>query len=190
MKNKKTFHDIPNFNLIAATLLIMVKPNFILSLMLIDFSIGFSKTTDRTENVSRIHQPLTHRPINRLLLTYLKTIFCFFLFFLWINNDIYHWHSLDTSQKMKFSIKNFFSKCNQIHSFLRIWSHLLNKSLMKIVISCAVRIRHLNEVIEVREYCTPINRIFKIRWNEASNSFLRSVILELWKFFRISFPVL
>lgn len=81
MKNKKTFHDIPNFNLIAATLLIMVKPNFILSLMLIDFSIGFSKTTDRTENVSRIHQPLTHRPINRLLLTYLKTIFFFFFIF-------------------------------------------------------------------------------------------------------------
>lgn len=81
MKNKKTFHDIPSFNLIAATLLIMVKPNFILSLMLIDFSIGFSKTTDRTENVSRIHQPLTRRPINRLLLTYLKTIFCFFFIF-------------------------------------------------------------------------------------------------------------
>lgn len=81
MKNKKTFHDIPNFNLIAAALLIMVKPNFISSLMLIDFSIGFSKTTDRTENVSRIHQPLTHQPINRLLLTYLKTIFCFFFIF-------------------------------------------------------------------------------------------------------------
>ena len=80
MKNKKTFHDIPNFNLIAATLLIMVKRNFILSLMLIDFSIGFSKTPDRTEHVSLIHQPLTHRPIKRLLLTYLKTIFCFVFF--------------------------------------------------------------------------------------------------------------
>ena len=27
-----------------------------------------------------------------------------------------------TLQKMKFSIKEFFSKCNQIRSFLRIWS--------------------------------------------------------------------
>ena len=36
-----------------------------------------------------------------------------------------------TVQKMKFSIKDFFSKCDQIRSFLRIWSHLLNKSLME-----------------------------------------------------------
>ena len=36
----------------------------------------------------------------------------------------------DNAQKMKFSIKNFFSKCDQIRSFLRIWSHLLKKSLM------------------------------------------------------------
>ena len=35
-----------------------------------------------------------------------------------------------TSQKMKFSKKDFFSKCDQIRSFLRIWSHLLKKSLM------------------------------------------------------------
>ena len=32
---------------------------------------------------------------------------------------------------MKFSIKDFFSKCDQIRSFLPIWSHLLNKSLME-----------------------------------------------------------
>ena len=31
---------------------------------------------------------------------------------------------------MKFSIKDFFSKCDQIRSFLRIWSGLLKKSLM------------------------------------------------------------
>ena len=28
-----------------------------------------------------------------------------------------------TPQKNEVSIKNFFSKCDQIHSFLRIWSH-------------------------------------------------------------------
>ena len=43
---------------------------------------------------------------------------------------------------MKFSIKDFFSKCDQIRSFfrssLRIWSHLLEKSLMKNFIFCAV----------------------------------------------------
>ena len=31
-----------------------------------------------------------------------------------------------TPQKMKFSIKDFPSKCYQISSFLQIWSHLLN----------------------------------------------------------------
>ena len=30
---------------------------------------------------------------------------------------------------MKLSIMDFFSKCDQIRSFLRIWSHLLRKSL-------------------------------------------------------------
>ena len=34
-----------------------------------------------------------------------------------------------TAQKMKFSIKDFFGKYDQIRSFLRIWSHLLKKSL-------------------------------------------------------------
>ena len=39
---------------------------------------------------------------------------------------------------MKFSIKDFFSKCDQIRSFLRIWPHLLKKSLMENFIFCAV----------------------------------------------------
>ena len=39
---------------------------------------------------------------------------------------------------MKFSIKDFFSKCHQIGSFLRIWSHLLKKSLMENFIFCAM----------------------------------------------------
>ena len=43
-----------------------------------------------------------------------------------------------TAQKMNLSIKDFFSKCDQIRSFLRIWSHLLKKSLMEKFIFCAV----------------------------------------------------
>ena len=39
---------------------------------------------------------------------------------------------------MKFSIKDFFGKYDQIRSFLRIWSHLLKKSLMENFIFCAV----------------------------------------------------
>ena len=45
----------------------------------------------------------------------------------------------NTAQKMKFSIKDFFSKCDQILSFLQIWSHLLRKSLMESFILCAVK---------------------------------------------------
>ena len=42
------------------------------------------------------------------------------------------------TQKMKFSIKDFFSECDQIRSFLRIWSNLLKISLMENFIFCAV----------------------------------------------------
>ena len=36
-----------------------------------------------------------------------------------------------TAQNMKFSMKDFFSKCDQIRKKLRIWSNLLKKSLME-----------------------------------------------------------
>ena len=42
------------------------------------------------------------------------------------------------AQKMKFFIKDFFCKCDQICSFLWIWSQLLKKSLMETFIFCAV----------------------------------------------------
>ena len=41
---------------------------------------------------------------------------------------------------MKFSIKDFFSKCDQIRSFLRNWSHSLKKSLMENFIFCEVKL--------------------------------------------------
>ena len=39
---------------------------------------------------------------------------------------------------MKFSIKDFFSKSDQIGRKLRIWSHLMEKSLTENLIFCAV----------------------------------------------------
>ena len=40
---------------------------------------------------------------------------------------------------MKFSVKGFFSKCDQIHKKLRIWPHLLKKSLMEnFIFLCSV----------------------------------------------------
>ena len=42
------------------------------------------------------------------------------------------------AQRMKFSIKDFFSTCDQIHRYLRIRLHLLKKSSMETFIFCAV----------------------------------------------------
>ena len=43
-----------------------------------------------------------------------------------------------TEQKMKFSIKDFFSKCDEIRRKLWIWLHLRKKSSMENFILCAV----------------------------------------------------
>ena len=44
-----------------------------------------------------------------------------------------------TAQKMKLSIKDFFSKCDQIRSFLWIWSDLLKKSFIEnFIFLCSV----------------------------------------------------
>ena len=36
-----------------------------------------------------------------------------------------------TAQKIKFSIEDYFNKCDRIRRKLRIWSHLLKKFLME-----------------------------------------------------------
>ena len=48
--------------------------------------------------------------------------------------------NIHTAQKMKFFIKDFLSKCDQIRRKLRIWSHLLKKSLMENSIFLAVTV--------------------------------------------------
>ena len=48
----------------------------------------------------------------------------------------------NTAQKMKFSIKDFFSKCDQICRKLQIRSHLLKRSLIENFIFCAVKHKH------------------------------------------------
>ena len=63
------------------------------------------------------------------------------------------------AQKMKFSIKDFFSKCDQICSFLRIWSHLLKKSLIvNVIFLCIVN----------RKYIFPILKDRIVRRNEKN----------------------
>ena len=56
---------------------------------------------------------------------------------LWNRFDILRYPAI-TPQKIKFYIKDIFSKFAQIHSFLCIWSHLLKKSLMENSVFCAV----------------------------------------------------
>ena len=61
---------------------------------------------------------------------------CFKVYETW--TYFFLWSSVTfTIQKMKFFIKDFFSKCDQIRSFLQIWSHLLKKSLMETFIFCS-----------------------------------------------------
>ena len=50
-----------------------------------------------------------------------------------------------TGQKIKLTIQDFFSKCDQIRRKLRIWLHLLKKSLMENFIFSAVKyVIHIN----------------------------------------------
>ena len=50
---------------------------------------------------------------------------------------------------MKFFIKDFFSKCDQIRSFPRIWSYLLKKSLMENFIFYAVfQVSSISQVLD------------------------------------------
>ena len=49
------------------------------------------------------------------------------------------WH---TAQKTKISSKNFFSKCDQIHSFIWISSNLLKKSSIEIHFLCIDMIKN------------------------------------------------
>ena len=53
----------------------------------------------------------------------------------------------NNEQKIKFHIKDLFSKFDQIRSFLRIWSHLLKKFFMENVIFCAVQLTNFMPLV-------------------------------------------
>ena len=64
-----------------------------------------------------------------------------------------------TARKMKFPIKYFFSKCDQIRKNLPIWSNLPKKSLMENFIFCAVcqlKILGLGHLYSVLYYQKPL----------------------------------
>ena len=61
-----------------------------------------------------------------------------------VNKAVLKWFNMLRSKnhckKMKFSMKDFFSKCYQIRSFLRTWSYLQKNSLTENFIFCAMNI--------------------------------------------------
>ena len=78
---------------------------------------------------------------------------------------------------MNFSIKDFFSKCDQIRRFLQICSHLLKNSLMENFISCAVisiffDIGHFLVIhtLKHRNYDVIATRRLILSWQYATNS--------------------
>ena len=57
---------------------------------------------------------------------YIISVFLLASVFVWPKLDK---HRFDTAHKMKFSVKDFFRKCDQIRRKMWIWSRLLKKSL-------------------------------------------------------------
>ena len=56
-----------------------------------------------------------------------------------MHSDVSHY-----TKKIKFSMKDFFSKYDQNHGKLRIWSHLLKKSLIENFVVCTVSLAGRN----------------------------------------------
>ena len=91
---------------------------------------------------------------------------------------------------MNFSIKDFFSRYNQIRRKLRIWSHILKKSIMENfilqIVDCkknllfqatkrkSVFIHCFNNFIEIalRHGCSPVNLLHIFRMSFYKNTYV------------------
>ena len=85
-----------------------------------------------TQYLLRVHSTNVHlmeRVYNLSLLPMSTSELIFFL--VGDSQTVLVLKNINTAQKMKFPIKDFFSECDQICSFLRIWAHLLKKPLME-----------------------------------------------------------
>ena len=97
----------------------------------------------------------------------------------WVNwSDISVFGSCGTAQKMKFSIKDFFSKCDQIRRKLQIWSYLLKKSLMKILFFLLCGYNSLGEKCPNREFFQKlwiwtIFHLISTRWNTVFSKIVK-----------------
>ena len=84
-------------------------------------------------------------------------------------------HILNLVQKMKLSITDFFSKCDQIRSFLRLWSHLLKKSLMKNFIFCTLQLTQKDNPQKISFRINYINKRIRFSWRTIQKYRLLSV---------------
>ena len=94
-----------------------------------------------------------------------------------------------TVQKLKFSIKDFISKCDQICRKLRIWSHLLKKSLMENFIFCAVVFFYRSNHSQILFKKIGILKNFAIITTKNMCWSLFLVKLQAWKPQHKCFPV-
>ena len=88
-----------------------------------------------------------------------------------------------TAQKMKFSIKDFFSKYDQICRKMRIWSHLLKKSSVENFIFCAV---HSEK--NTRRHCNFLWQFYYLNFPSGFWNYIAFIIYSLkemqWEFIR------
>ena len=66
---------------------------------------------------------------------------------------------------MKFSIWDFFSECDQIHTLLRIWPHLVKKSLMENFIFCEKRLIWQVEIVQLIKYNWTQSGFTRPKWS-------------------------
>ena len=74
---------------------------------------------------------------------------------------------INTAQKMKFCIKDFCSKCEQIQDFLRIWSRLLKKPLLENFIFCTVKYPWVDPLKDKK--CIAITYTFQKNLDESNH---------------------
>ena len=83
-----------------------------------------------------------------------------------------------TAQKMNFSIKDFFSKCDQIRRKWDIWSHLLKKSLMeKLHFLCSVIDNRSHNILTLLIYLhNKFDKITADKRKHTQNDLIFSII--------------
>ena len=95
-----------------------------------------------------------------------------------------------TAQKMTFSIKDFFSKCDEIRRKLRILSNLLKKSLMENFIFCAVLVERSEKSSSKTVFLQQYKSIFllkeKLQLNSVVPNPITNVTLHCLKIFHKS----